>query len=251
VRYGKQGSSRPDPFRFSDADVELQETLDNLDDANNYAQWIFTLILPYLGEKVLEVGAGHGTFTEMLARGGRTVVASEISGRSAQFLKERFSNSKNVEVVQQDIDATESRGPFDTAILINVLEHIEDDDDALRRLFATLRVGGWLVLWVPAFPALYSEFDRKVGHFRRYTLGGLSAQLQQAGFKVVDIRYANAVGAIAWWVVAHVLRLTPTRRASVQAFDRYVVPAIKRIESKVPPPFGQSIFVAASADPRG
>jgi SAM-dependent methyltransferase len=227
----------------------LQETLDNLDEATNYAQWIFALMEPYLGERVLEVGAGHGTFTEILARDGRSVVASEISVRCAKVLKERFSNVESVEVIQGDIGVSASRGPFDTVILINVLEHIENDDDALRRLSAALRLGGWLVLWVPAFPALYSDFDRKVGHFRRYTLSGLEAQLRRTGFKVENIRYTNAVGAIAWWVVAHVLRRTPTRRASVRAFDRWAVPMVKWIESKLCPPFGQSIFVAASAQP--
>ena len=65
TRTGKRTKARAD---FSAADAELASTLDNLDGADNYAAWIFELIESYLGDEVLEVGAGHGTFTEMLAR---------------------------------------------------------------------------------------------------------------------------------------------------------------------------------------
>jgi hypothetical protein len=108
-----------------------------------------------------------------------------------------------------------------------------------------LKPGGWLVLWVPAFPVLYAEFDRKVGHFRRYHLPGLTSQLSRAGFTVVKVRYANAIGAVAWLVVARLLRRTPTRRRSVELFDRYGIPVVRWIESRWQPPFGQSIFAVA------
>ena len=66
----KRGRVRAD---FSAADAELAATLDNLDGADNYAGWIFELIQPHLGGEVLEVGAGHGTFTDMLARPGARI----------------------------------------------------------------------------------------------------------------------------------------------------------------------------------
>ncbi len=232
-------------MQFVDADEELQGTLDDLDGASNYAAWIFALMEPYLGAKLLELGAGHGTFTDLLANSGRQVVASDLSERCATVLEERFSNVPNVQVVHGGVDASATYGPFDTAILVNVLEHIEDDDDALGRLYESLEADGRLVLWVPAFEALYSEFDRKVGHFRRYKIAGLRSQLERAGFQVEDLRYANSLGAIAWWVVARMLRRTPTRRASVQVFDRYAVPMVRWFESKRHPPFGQSVFAVA------
>ncbi len=239
-------SADANPVGFADADLELQETLDNLDSADNYAGWIFALIEPYLGELVLEVGAGHGTVTEIVARTERRVVASDISETCTRSLNERFGDAQNVVVIHGDIAATAAYGPFDTAILLNVLEHIEDDDAALRELSKVLKDKGSLVVWVPAFPALYSDFDRKVGHFRRYTVKGLRAQLQRDGFEVQEIRYVNWVGAMAWWIVARMLHRTPTRRTSIKLFDRYLVPVVKWIESKVRPPFGQSVLAVAS-----
>lgn len=236
---------------FFDADIELDDTLDNLDGADNYASWIFGLMEPYIGRQILEVGAGNGTFTEILAeRPERRVVATDISRRSIDVLRGRFSQTPNVEIIHGDVDAAGRPETFDTAIVINVLEHIEHDNEALRQLWRSLRPGGRLILWVPAFEALYADFDRKVGHYRRYQLGGLRIQLSAAGFEVLQIHYANAIGAVAWWVLARVLRRTPTRRSSVLLFDRYAVPVVRHLESRHHPPFGQSIF-AVAARPAG
>ncbi len=244
TRTAKRGRARAE---FSAADAELAETLDNLDGAGNYAGWIFELIEPHLGGEVLEIGAGHGTFTEMLARKATRVVASDISQRCVSRLRERFRGEEQVEILLGSVDSAAAHGPFDTVVMINVLEHIEDDDGALAELRGrVLRPGGRVVLWVPAFSFLYSDFDRRIGHYRRYTRSGLRAQLSQAGYQVQDVRYVNAVGAVAWLVLARFLRRTPTHGTPVKVFDRYFVPALKRLEQRWQPPFGQSVLAVAS-----
>ena len=231
---------------FSAADAELAATLDNLDGADNYAGWIFELIQPHLGGEVLEVGAGHGTFTEMLAGQAKRVVASDISERCVSRLRERFSAEESVEILHGSVGSAAAHGPFDSVILINVLEHIEDDNGALREIAGRLlRPGGRVVLWVPAFSLLYSDFDRRIGHDRRYRRPGLRAQLSEAGYQVLDIRYVNAVGAVAWLVLARLLRRTPTHGTPVKVFDRYFVPVLKRLERRWRPPFGQSVLAVA------
>lgn len=232
---------------FSAADAELAETLDNLDDAGNYAGWIFELIEPHLGDEVLEVGAGHGTFTEMLARKAKRVVATDISERCVSRLRERFSGEVSVEVLHGSTGSAAAHGPFDSVILINVLEHIQDDDGALAELAGRLlKPGGRAVLWVPAFPFLYSDFDRRIGHYRRYTRPRLRMQLCDAGYEVHEIRYVNAVGAVAWLALARVLGRTPTNGTPVKVFDTYFVPVLKRLERRWRPPFGQSVLAVAA-----
>jgi SAM-dependent methyltransferase len=234
---------------FASADLELEGTLDSLDGAENYAAWIFGLIEPHLGPEVVEVGAGHGTFTRILAQKVAEVVALDLSQRCVDVLLERFSDDPHVEVLHGEIDVARARAPFDAALLVNVLEHVEDDDGALRELFGLLKPGGRLILWVPAFAFLYSDFDRKIGHYRRYRQAELRAKLERAGFAVADIRYVNAVGALAWLVLARLLRRTPTTGAPVQLFDSYLVPPLRRIEDRFRAPFGQSVFAVGVRPP--
>lgn len=244
---GSAGFGGPAPAAaFDDADLELAATLDSLEGATNYSAWILEQMGPYLGSHLLEVGAGHGTFTELLAGGDRRVVAVDLSQRCAEVLRDRFAGHTGVHVAQGDHAVAVPEGPFDTVVMINVLEHIEDDASVLDDLSRMLRPGGRLVLWVPALPGLYSEFDRRVGHYRRYRLAELRSRLDTAGFKADDLHYANAIGAVGWWVSARMLRGNPTAGRGVRYFDRFLVPLVRRLESWYRPPFGQSILAVAT-----
>jgi SAM-dependent methyltransferase len=234
----------PVPSEFHDADRELEVTLDNLFDAHNYRQWIFDLIAPALGPRVLEVGAGHGTFTDLLAH-RRHVTATDLSPRCVKELEDRFDHRTDVTVLHCDLIGSREAGPFDTAVLVNVLEHIQDDAGALKELAAQLVSGGRLALWVPAHMQLYSDFDRSIGHYRRYTCPELDQKLVDAGFVVDEVRYVNLVGALAWWIVARQLHRAPTGKMGVTVFDRYFVPVLRRLEGKRHMPAGQSVLALA------
>lgn len=242
ARRDRSGSPGAD---FVTADGYLAETLDSLDSAVNYARWIHDLARPHLGRRVLEVGAGHGTMTALLSDDGRSVVATDLSERCTDVLRRRFSTSGDVSVITGDLDRVAGEGLFDSALLVNVLEHIEDDSEAVRRLAESIRPGGALVVWVPAHPALYSRFDHNVGHHRRYRSKEMRRILADAGLEVTELRQVNMVGAVAWWTLAKVLRRDPSRPSGVQAFDRLAVPVIRRIEAVIRVPFGQSILAVA------
>ena len=126
--------------------------------------------------------------------------------------------------------------------MINVLEDVEDHAAALRDVWQGLRPGGRLILWVPAMEWLYSDLDRRIGHHRRYYLKQLRQLLGETGFEPAELRYVNAIGAIGWWVMAKQLRRSPTSAASVQLFDRLVVPVQRRVDDRTRLPWGQSIF---------
>lgn len=228
------------------ADAELADTLDNLDGAGNYAGWILAQVEPHLGENVLEVGAGHGTFTEMLSAQGYRVVATDVSERCVGILASRFAADERVTVVRGGADAVAGMPLHDAAVLINVLEHIPDDEAVLREIGAVLKPGGRLIVWVPAYQALYSDFDRKIGHYRRYAKKALRDRLMRAGYEVPEIRYHNAVGALAWLVVARLMHRDPTGGAPVKIYDSLFVPVLKRLEGTWGAPFGQSLFAVAT-----
>ena len=194
----------------------------------NYADWIASLLEPHLGMRVLEVGAGHGTITARLARNGRTVVATDLSKRCVGELEARFADDPSVEVRAALVDDLPLDTPFDSVVLVNVLEHIEDDLGVLREIRARLRPGGKVLIFAPALEALYSRFDDEIGHVRRYRRSQLATTLSRAGFAVPEARYVNLPGAAAWWALSRQLGVRPTRSAFASLFDRVGVPEIGR-----------------------
>jgi SAM-dependent methyltransferase len=158
------------------------------------------------------------------------------------LLEERYRHYDHVTVFHGDVLANTALGPFDSVVLVNVLEHIENDEKALRSLMRLLRPGGTVVLYVPALEGLYSDFDRRIGHHRRYRRAQLASVMLRAGLEPVDLRYVNTVGALAWWLMARKLRRSPTAGWAVELYDKAVVPVLRRLESGRRPPVGQSIF---------
>ena len=225
-------------------DQTLFSTLDSLDDAVNYRRWILDLAGDHLAAPVLEIGAGHGTFTGELASVGH-VHAVEPDVRAVDVLRDRYGSDTRVTITHGGIDDVAADPTFGSAVMINVLEHIADDSAALRDVWERLRPGGSLVLWVPAFELLYSDFDRELGHHRRYRRPQLVERVTAGGFVVERSKYVNLPGWLAWLLITRLLRRRPTTGPLVTAFDRYVVPVVRRIESRVAPPFGQSIILMA------
>jgi SAM-dependent methyltransferase len=246
VRYSSLWPNRPSgptDVDFDAADGELSLVLHDLDELTaNYADWIVELIEPHLGKSVLEIGAGHGSITERLANGDRVVIASDVSPRCVERLTERFGARRDVEVVTGDARAAAEGRQIDSAVLVNVLEHISDDVDALRVLHDALEPGGTVVVFAPALPSLYGAFDQRVGHLRRYTRSTLATALSRAGFDVPSSEYVNAPGTLAWWLFVRQLGASPTNGGLAGLYDRAVVPLTRRIEAVTPLRFGQSLL---------
>lgn len=234
------------PADITAADSRLVATLDALDGATNYRDWILELAAPHLAgaHRILEVGAGHGTFTGELTRFGE-ITAVELGHEAFTRLAERFTGVTRVVVSDTPIDDLEDEA-FDAAFLSNVLEHIEDDVSALAALARIVRPGGRVIVFSPAFPSLYSEFDARIGHHHRYRLRELRRRFDAAGLTVIDGRYVNSLGFFSWLVLVRMLRFTPEQTVLVHVFDRWIVPVLHGIERRFPPPFGQSVFVAGT-----
>jgi glycosyltransferase involved in cell wall biosynthesis/precorrin-6B methylase 2 len=243
-RMRRRSYERRAPASVDLADSELATTLESLDDATNYADWIVELIAPHLGTKILEVGAGHGVLTERLARHGQ-VTASEPSERAVKLLHERFADQPSVSVVHADAKGAVEGPQYDSIVLINVLEHIYDDVETLRVLKQGLRPGGTLIVYAPAFNSLYSNYDRIIGHHRRYRVKTVSLAVTRAGLEIVEARYVNSVGFVAWMAYAKALGQIPTKSWSTRLYDRAAIPVLRRIEYDRHPPIGQSVLCIA------
>ena len=215
--------------------------------AVNYHRWTYDVMQPYLGARVLEVGGGFGSFTELLLDRTRVVSIDNDPACTAE-LRARFGARCQVRIldadlVDPDLPSRLAGERLDTVVCINVLEHIEDDLAALRNLYHVLEPGGRLALLVPAHPSLYGTLDAIVGHVRRYDRGRLLAAIRAAGFEPRACRYFNSVGAVGRYVLGRVRRQQQTGQAQVRFYDRWVVPVLAPFERLVPPPFGQSLVV--------
>jgi SAM-dependent methyltransferase len=231
-----------------DSAIQLR-VLETLEQAKNYNDWIAGLAAPYLGEHPLEVGSGLGSFAEIfLDSGVPRLTVSELEEAGVGRLRARFADEPRVEVARIDL-AGRPNGVdgFSAVVAINVLEHIEDDVAALATMRSLARTGGAVIVFVPAHAYAMSKFDRSIGHFRRYSRERLVRAFEAAGLSVEQIQYVNSLGLVAWFVVMKVLRRTPDSQRLVQPYDRVVVPAIRRVERRFSPPFGQSLFAVGRA----
>ncbi|HTK38978.1 MAG TPA: methyltransferase domain-containing protein [Pyrinomonadaceae bacterium] len=227
--------------------------LEAMDHAENYHQWIFSLIKPYLGKNLVEVGAGTGTFSKLLL--GVNPVSlfliepsdmyeklagniSEISGETAfACFQDLFRNVADVIKKEKEPDSI---------IYINVLEHIQDDENELEIVHRTLAKDGRLCIFVPAQQFLYSDFDRSIGHFRRYKKNELADKCRAAGFKILMARNFDLPGILPWFIKYRLLKSTTMEQSLTSVYDKYAVPVAKWLESRIHPPIGKNLLVVAA-----
>ncbi|HEU0054526.1 MAG TPA: class I SAM-dependent methyltransferase [Longimicrobium sp.] len=212
--------------------------------ARNYHRWIVDEIATYLGRAVAEVGAGSGSLSELLL-GERIerLVAVEPSAEMYPLLARRLAGEARAETHHGLFAEVAPRleGTLDSAVYVNVLEHVEDDLGELRLVHRALRPGGHVVVFVPALQWLYSDFDASIGHHRRYHREPLGNLLRNAGFQVERLHYFDAAGILPWLVFFRLMR----RRlgaGDVGAYDRVAVPLVRAVETRVRPPLGKNLL---------
>lgn len=216
--------------------------LEALADLANYSGAILDRFSPHLRGKVLEVGAGIGNFAARFLPLVDEAVLVEPAHNLFDRLSGRFAGDARVRALHGVVEeAPLDAGAFDAAVMVNVLEHVPDDDATLRRLHELLRPGGALLLFVPALPAIYGELDRELGHHRRYTKGGLDDVVRGAGFKVERLEWFDLLGVVPWFLVGRVLRSKHIDPRGAMLYDRVVVPALSSLERRVPPPVGKNL----------
>ena len=222
--------------------------LEAMSSAVRYHRGILRIFSPYLGDRILEVGAGSGNISQLiLERQPSHLYAVEPSDGMYELLRERLRGSLNATVhhsLLSDFLEAEDPDGVDSVVSVNVLEHVRDDVGELARMRTALRPGGYLCLWVPALPALNSRFDRSLGHFRRYRKRDLRRKLEQTGFVPVRLAYRDIAGMFAWFVVFRVLRqeLSPGK---VSVYDRLVMPVTGACGRWLNPPLGKNLMAIA------
>jgi SAM-dependent methyltransferase len=222
-----------------DHDADLDVTSEN---APNYLSWVAEICGLHLGHSVLEVGAGIGAVTAQYEQ-GREVVVNELSPACVCALRERFADNPNVRVEDGDLRNLGLRERFDSVLMVNVLEHVVDDVEALRGLSQLLVPGGNIVVYVPALNWLYGPNDKKVGHYRRYSAWRLREVFRGAGLEPVELRWVNLLGIPAWAAFSRGDVADDERSGKLLSlWDRTAVPAARLLEAHLRTPIGLNVL---------
>jgi SAM-dependent methyltransferase len=216
--------------------------LDLFRDCTRWKRYFGSLLRPHIGRDVVEVGAGMGANTPFLKHSG---VKTWVCVEPDAALADQISNAvvaPNLQVrVGKSADVFSDGELFDTAIYVDVLEHIENDKAEAAAICRRLRPGGKLVVLCPAHNYLFSPFDAAIGHYRRYDARMMKA-LEPIGMRLVSLRYLDAVGFLASLANRLLLKQSMPTRKQLAAWDRFMVPLSVYVDPLLGYRFGKSIL---------
>ena len=208
---------------YKDAGAEI---LDIIAAAPHFNRWMANTVRPYLGERVMEIGAGIGNLARLLSKGRKQYIASDMDSEHLASLRAAALQRQNFEAVYADLERAEHflpyRGRLDSVVCLNVLEHVKDDGLGLANIFDTLRPGGTAVILVPEGMGVFGTLDEVLGHYRRYSEPELRSKLERAGFEVRRVIPFNRITKPGWYVNGRVLKKRTFIRFQIWVFDRLV-----------------------------
>lgn len=230
-------------------DIAGFQTLQSISKANAYNKWMYTTISPFLKGRVLELGSGIGNISDFILKEFTDVTLSDYDQDYCTVLKEKYSSNPNLNEVLsidlQDPNFTKSnehrKESFDTIILLNVIEHLSNDQLTIDYCRFLLKKGGNLIVLAPAHQFLFSKFDKKIGHFRRYSSQSLSALICK-DFNIRHRQYFNFLGMGGWFFFNTIMRRMSLTENSMSAFNK-LVPAAKLLDRIISNKTGISTIV--------
>ena len=166
--------------------------LHNFDSASLYRAYQYSLIKRDIKGNILEVGPGNCIYINKYMRVSNSITFIEPTNKYFQLLKKKFKNNKKVFVKKNF--AKLKKNSFDTIIYLDVLEHIQSDKQEVKKAYRLLNKTGTIIICVPAFQFLYSIYDKKIGHYRRYSKNSFINLLKKCRIHNYSIRYFDFVG---------------------------------------------------------
>lgn len=234
-------------------DVAVRNTLDStleiFDASPGFSEWMFSQYRPYINwGTVWEIGSGVGALCPFLEKAEKLIL-SEYDDEFRATLQRRFGKKDNVDVLPLDLENLDtnafSKYKIDTIISTNVMEHINNHEEAFKRITSLMHSQTTMITLVPAHPWLYTPIDEKLGHYRRYSKKELRRVLEAAGQKVDRMFYFNRASVPFWYLQGKLFGQSEIRKEDMSRVEK-VLPILK-LERFFPfLPFGQSVIAISS-----
>ncbi len=213
--------------------------------ATNWKRYWSDTVADFVGGEVLEVGGGLGSNASYILDAGKKLATLTLLEPDAELARDAAVATGHlhprVEIITGTLGDIPENRRFDTILYIDVLEHISDDAGELRAAAGRLRPGGHLIVLVPAFAFLYTEFDRHIGHFRRYDKGTLSAVAPPI-LRQELLTYRDSAGFLASVANRAFLKQASPTLAQVRFWDRVLVPFSRWTDPVANRAFGKSLI---------
>jgi SAM-dependent methyltransferase len=227
---------------MSNAAYTGTENLEVMKEAVNYNRALLDLVRMRARKdsRIVDFGAGVGTFALPLQREGYTVECVELDDAERRVLEANGLPAYRTL-------AGVANASVDFVYTFNVLEHIDDDAATLREIHRVLRPGSALLVYVPAFPVLYTSMDRRVGHLRRYRRHDLRRKVEAAGFDVQTAEYVDALGFLATLAYRFAgSSAGAIDRGALRFYDRFVFPVSRWSDRALKRVIGKNLLVVAA-----
>lgn len=235
-------------------DVHGHSTLDKLSKASHFNNWIYKSIKPWIHGNVIEFGSGIGNISSLIVKDGHSLLITETDEAYVEILHTKFQNITAVQqilaldLVDPDFDQKYHQlfYSFDTAIAINVIEHIDDDFTAFRNAGKFLKKHGKLIVLVPHGGYLYNKLDHNLSHFRRYDQKRIRKIFQYCGLQETKLFYFNTIGVAGWLFTGSIMKQKTIPNFMVNLFE-LILPLTSWLDVIFKRWFGLSIIAIGKA----
>ncbi|WP_029035375.1 class I SAM-dependent methyltransferase [Salinimicrobium terrae] len=214
-----------------------KNTLDVIGEADLFNKWMFQTIYPFSTGKILEIGSGLGNISKFYLKNGDEIMLTDLREEYCSSLRDKFGTNQNLLGVDQlnlihpEFEQTYRNHieRFDTVFALNVIEHIEDDNLAIRNCKKLLKKGGHLIILVPSYEKLYNRFDKELGHFKRYTKKTVSSLYTNNEIEIIHRQYFNFIGIFGWYINGRLLKKDAIPSNQMKIYNQ-LVPLWKRAD---------------------
>jgi 2-polyprenyl-3-methyl-5-hydroxy-6-metoxy-1,4-benzoquinol methylase len=229
---------------IKEIDLEGLSTLNVIEKADKFNKWMYQTINPYCKGEILEIGSGIGNISKFFVEDEKQIVLSDLRDNYCEILKEKFNNRVlKIDLVHPDFEDEYASllKNFDTIFALNVVEHIENDIEAIANCKKLLKKGGVLIILVPAYQWLFCNFDKELEHFRRYSKKNLENIIQTNHFKIKQTFYFNGIGIFGWFLSGKILNKKTIPEGQMGLFN-LLVPVFKLVDKMTFRKIGLSVI---------